>query len=656
MHFSHKRGSHLLSATYDGWTMHQVLKPEDLPDLDVASLAADLKQLRETQTLVFHSVYVSWGTPLFDRCDQYKLASAKDVALGAEFVKASGELEECNLPDADSLPVELQLQALKKLSDPWVRLAGIYHSTLSSCSARFKDKHGGQLKSFGDRLLTVVRRYDSLLAARFAVEMCKCMALLVEAVATGKVVVAGAAASSGDASKQSMSSYIDSPSLAFSWTYFDKMSLGCMVPDEQKASINALRESRATYRSKVKMLIDEVAVPTFSMLASAALTSFVSDYCKPDNIKNIDLALALCGEAQTQWIDFVTSHTKLRESFLRAACNVAKAVVIEHKLKNFLIDLAKPVAGNKDGPLLDRLPTVVNLTQIAADGKWEKIAAMGGSFAQLHRFLNDFAGVWTTPPIVIMGSTKKEQLPLWLCAMAHQAVPFCVGLADLKAAEIKGDVRVETVHEIAATVARTKTACAFLEQWLSHVQKIGVAPSADNIFMVALQQSGETLQAQEVRITRDCDSALRKLVVDLSEMASSDKVDISSLMDKPARLTASEIEAVKTLWRSQEAKNLLQAECNYNMLKSAVDIFYASSGHPLVKILRDDFQEEHSERILDILRVLAVIALAQACYKTLKQGESRSALIEATLRSFQSNGANVKLPDGVLSQARRTTV
>ena len=47
-------------------------KPESMTDIELDGVAADLKGLRECATLALHSVYVAWGSNIFDRCDQFK--------------------------------------------------------------------------------------------------------------------------------------------------------------------------------------------------------------------------------------------------------------------------------------------------------------------------------------------------------------------------------------------------------------------------------------------------------------------------------------------------------------------------------------------------------------------------------------------------------
>ena len=139
----------------------------------------------------------------------------------------------------------------------------------------------------------------------------------------------------------------------------------------------------------------------------------------------------------------------------------------------------------------------------------------------------------------------------------------------------------------------------------------------------------------------------------LMEKASQPDVDVGTLMDKPARLSAPEIEQVKTVWRSEAAKELLAEEKQYTLLKHAFDGLVASVACEVKLKLKEDFEKD-KEGHLDVIRVLGVIGEAQACFKTLRSGESRSSIIEQTLASVQdSNCVRVKLPDGVLAHARR---
>ena len=130
-------------------------------------------------------------------------------------------------------------------------------------------------------------------------------------------------------------------------------------------------------------------------------------------------------------------------------------------------------------------------------------------------------------------------------------------------------------------------------------------------------------------------------------------MDVGTLMDKPARLSAPEIEQAKAVWRSEAAKELLAEERQYTLLKHAFDGLIASVACEVSLNLKEDFERD-KEGHLDVLRVLGVIGVAQACFKTLRSGERRSSIIEQTLASVQgSNYVKVKLPDGVLAQARR---
>ena len=66
-----------------------------------------------------------------------------------------------------------------------------------------------------------------------------------------------------------------------------------------------------------------------------------------------------------------------------------------------------------------------------------------------------------------------------------------------------------------------------------------------------------------------------------------------------------------------------------------------------------EFLNRHAEGILDILKTLGEIGIAQATYKTLKPGEVRANAVEETLRSVLGDNDGVKLSEGVLAQARR---
>ncbi len=49
--------------------LSRVAKPESMTEIELDGVAADLKRLRECATLALHSVYVSWGSIIFDRSD-----------------------------------------------------------------------------------------------------------------------------------------------------------------------------------------------------------------------------------------------------------------------------------------------------------------------------------------------------------------------------------------------------------------------------------------------------------------------------------------------------------------------------------------------------------------------------------------------------------
>jgi hypothetical protein len=72
--------------------LSRVAKPESMTEIELDGVAVDLKRLRECATLAFHSVYVTWGSNIFDRCDQFKIAHSRDQALFSQWEITETEL------------------------------------------------------------------------------------------------------------------------------------------------------------------------------------------------------------------------------------------------------------------------------------------------------------------------------------------------------------------------------------------------------------------------------------------------------------------------------------------------------------------------------------------------------------------------------------
>lgn len=160
--------------------------------------------------------------------------------------------------------------------------------------------------------------------------------------------------------------------------------------------------------------------------------------------------------------------------------------------------------------------------------------------------------------------------------------------------------------------------------------------------------AGAAFQAEAQHIAGACQCSLRSMLDDLVRKAGDDTVDIAKIMDRPDKLTESQLNSIKEKWRSSEAKALFQADQHYQQLRSA---FICLKSCGIDDGIASEIEGYHDHHYKSVMKVIAILGLAQASYKTLKQGESRADLIAATLERIR--GDKIKLSEGILGQAQR---
>lgn len=152
------------------------------------------------------------------------------------------------------------------------------------------------------------------------------------------------------------------------------------------------------------------------------------------------------------------------------------------------------------------------------------------------------------------------------------------------------------------------------------------------------------------------DAALAKLTAAISkrydetmaaalQLVSNDSLNAASVMSVDEPLGRERIEALKAIWRSPAAKELLKKEdgvaSQYDMLRELRALTWSTDA-------LEDMRKAHLEKIAEISACSGVLALAQSLYKTLKSGESRIDIVGAVRKGLAKD--EVRLDNSVVAQ------
>ena len=173
-----------------------------------------------------------------------------------------------------------------------------------------------------------------------------------------------------------------------------------------------------------------------------------------------------------------------------------------------------------------------------------------------------------------MGAKKAD---FWLCALSARLLSYSFALHDLMSWGLsEGRVTEDHIKNGTVTLARARDTHVFLSKWAAQAQDTCLAIPQDHPVAVSIAVGHDFLVAQDnsarrKRLVQVVEQVLRARLQLLTEKASQSDVDVGTLMDKPARLSAPEIEQVKIMWRSNAAKELLAEEKQHTVLKHAPD-------------------------------------------------------------------------------------
>lgn len=127
-----------------------------------------------------------------------------------------------------------------------------------------------------------------------------------------------------------------------------------------------------------------------------------------------------------------------------------------------------------------------------------------------------------------------------------------------------------------------------------------------------------------------------------SVLAANPGLQTTAYLERPTVLDAEGVEKVKAVWRSEEARALLAAQAKLGGLYPVYQAVLVLTG---TKEEQDKVAAEHSERMRDVDATAGLMALCQAAYKTLRNGENRKELVTAVVNGLQAQ--QVALSDAV---------
>ena len=232
--------------------LSRVAKPEPMTEIELDGVAVDLKRLRECATLAFHSVYVTWGSNNFDRCDQLEIAHSRDHALFSQWETTETELMLMVGSEDLSEDGELHFAALRIIVEPWLKAAHMLSSTLSSASEGLKTRLAKNSTEVDELFSDFATKLDVMLAKRHAALMLPIVSgMLGRATSVPPISISG-----GDLRG------LEAPSLLICSSYFEKLCMAALVAGKDNADRLAdFRETRARYRIAVKGLAEQLRDP-----------------------------------------------------------------------------------------------------------------------------------------------------------------------------------------------------------------------------------------------------------------------------------------------------------------------------------------------------------------------------------------------------------
>ena len=163
--------------------------------------------------------------------------------------------------------------------------------------------------------------------------------------------------------------------------------------------------------------------------------------------------------------------------------------------------------------------------------------------------------------------------------MASRFCEFFYDVAALRKINLAAATDVAEFANISSFAEAAHQSLAFLQQWVDDSRAKGKSPHpSDHALLLAIANGPATVREHMVRLATQWSTVLSTRLENLVTLASSPKLCVSDLMAKPTKLTPAQIEEVKTLWRSDEAKQLLRDEAEYISLKTAFDDFLMKAG------------------------------------------------------------------------------
>jgi hypothetical protein len=117
-----------------------------------------------------HQIFVTWGAAIADRCDAWQITHARDMGLMASLNSLSAEVRSksstIQLPLPNSAEV-LELNKLKKVVDPWLKIGQGLHSVMANASGEFAARAGSELVIVQTHCHEQVKTLESFFAKRF---------------------------------------------------------------------------------------------------------------------------------------------------------------------------------------------------------------------------------------------------------------------------------------------------------------------------------------------------------------------------------------------------------------------------------------------------------------------------------------------------------
>ena len=142
---------------------------------------------------------------------------------------------------------------------------------------------------------------------------------------------------------------------------------------------------------------------------------------------------------------------------------------------------------------------------------------------------------------------------------------------------------------------------------------------------------------------------------ELRKLASHEDVVVEELLSVEEELPIEKIDVIKRKWRSETAKKLLKGEGNMLAMIASVLCMKAidMEGGDCFSTVAGKVEKHSEEHWSDISLPIALLGVAQACYRVLKPDESRAQIVTDCQENIQEQESGVQLPPKVLALCDR---